>query len=72
MNSAFRRPPSRHQQLLQSLPVTIHYLERGQSDLIPAGFLEDYVALNWLTHRHEGFRLTPAGEEVCHKLQVAA
>lgn len=70
MSSAFLPPPSRHQQLLQSLPVMIHYLERGQSDLIPSGFLEDYVALNWLTHRHEGFRLTPRGEEVCYKLQM--
>jgi len=46
-------------------------LNRDRADLIAPGFVEDYLALNWLECRGDrGLRLTSSGAALC--LQIAA
>jgi hypothetical protein len=45
-------------------------LDRGRADLVAPGYLDDYVALDWLEDRGAGWQLTPSGVALC--LQISA
>jgi hypothetical protein len=40
-------------------------LDADRVDLIPRGFVDDYVALSWLENRGAGLRLTTSGAALC-------
>jgi len=41
-------------------------------DLIPYGFVDDYVALSWLEERGAGLRLTCSGAALCRYIAERA
>lgn len=59
---------SRREALRNALPESVDKLYRRRACDIPEGFIEDYVALNWLEWRGGGLRVTPTGENVCSQL----
>lgn len=54
--------------LRNALPASVDKLYRRRACDIPEGYIEDYVALNWLEWRGGGLRVTPVGENVCSQL----
>jgi len=63
-------PTLRREQLRDALPATVVMLDRDRVDLIPGGFVDDYLALSWLEDRGAGLRLTSSGAAIC--LHIAA
>jgi hypothetical protein len=63
-------PTLRREQLRDALPGTVAMLDADRVDLIPQGFVDDYVALSWLEDRGAGLRLTHSGAALC--LDIAA
>ncbi|NML16478.1 hypothetical protein [Azohydromonas caseinilytica] len=58
-------PSSRHQVLLDGLPVTAKLLHQRQASDIPEGYVEDYLALDWLEWHGGTLRLTITGQNIC-------
>lgn len=50
--------------LRNSLPASMAMLGRRRACEIPAGYIEDYVALDWLEWHGGTLRLTIVGENV--------
>ena len=62
-------PPSDRQQLLfDALLTTVDQLQRCRAAEIPEGYIEDYVALDWLKWDAGALRLTAGGDQVCKQL----
>lgn len=56
---------SRGQSLFDALPSSLDKLRRRLCSEIPSGYIEDYVALNWLEWHGGGLRVTTTGENMC-------
>ena len=66
-----RLPPvSRREQLRLELLATVDSLRRRRADLITAGFIEDYVALDWLEWNGGSLRLTVTGANMCEQMRA--
>ena len=58
-------PASRRQALLEGLPVTVQLLKQRLACDIPASYVEDYLALDWLEWHGGTLRLTVTGQNLC-------
>ena len=58
-------PASRREALRDGLPVTVGLLKQRLACDIPAGYLEDYLALDWLEWHGGSLRLTTTGHNIC-------
>jgi hypothetical protein len=69
---AIRRlpPVSRHSQLHLELLTTVDSLHRRRADLVPEGFIDDYVALHWLEWNGGALRLTVTGTNMCAQMRA--
>ncbi len=65
-------PPRRRDMLRDALPASLGRLRRRLAADIPAGFIEDYVALNWLRWNAGALQVTDEGERVCDEVVAAA
>ena len=65
MTASSLRPSSRQEALRKGLCLTADLLRRRQACDIPAGYVDDYVALDWLEWRGGTLRLTTTGENIC-------
>ena len=61
--TAFRR-----ESLRDELPQSLDMLKRCRASDIPAGYIDDYVALNWLEWCGGGLRVTILGENICRQV----
>ena len=69
MMPALSKPlPPRSQLLRDSLLATIDSLDRRRAAEIGSGFIDDYVALNWLEWNGGALRLTVTGQNVRQQL----
>jgi hypothetical protein len=59
------RPPSRQEALRNGLRLTADLLKQRQACDIPAGYVDAYVALDWLEWTGGTLRLTTTGENIC-------
>ncbi|MEP7057815.1 MAG: hypothetical protein ABI809_08600 [Caldimonas sp.] len=59
----------RREQLLMDLLDVVELLRQGRADLIPEGYVADYLALRWLESSDGRLCLTEAGREVCSRLR---
>lgn len=64
------RPALRREQLRQQLLATVDSLHRRRADLVPEGFIADYVALGWLEWNGGALRTTLTGTNVCNQLRA--
>ena len=62
--SAFLRREALRDALLNSVEL----LRKRRARDIPDGYIDDYVALNWLEWNGGGLRLTTTGDNVCQQL----
>jgi hypothetical protein len=51
--------------LRDGLPVTVGLLKQRLACDIPAAYLEDYLALDWLEWHGGSLRLTTTGHNIC-------
>lgn len=63
-------PVSRLEQLRLELPTTVDSLQRRRADLVSEGFIEDYVALDWLEWNGGALRLTVTGTNMCEQTRA--
>lgn len=63
-------PLSRREQLRLELLTTVDSLHRRRADLVSEGFIEDYVALDWLEWNGGSLRLTTTGANVCEQMRL--
>ncbi|WP_298232589.1 hypothetical protein [uncultured Azohydromonas sp.] len=63
-----KRPASRQEALRDSLPLTADLLKRRQACDIPAGYIDDYLALDWLEWMGGTLRLTTTGQNICRNV----
>ena len=61
---------TRREHLRRELLSTVDSLHRRRADLVPEGFVEDYVALHWLEWNGGALRLTVVGQCVCEQMRV--
>lgn len=61
-------PTLRREVLRDALLSTIELLRKRRASDIPEGYVDDYVALNWLEWNGGGLRLTTTGDNVCQQL----
>lgn len=54
----------RRERLRDALPATIELLTRRRAGDIPAGYIDDYVALHWLEWHGGGLRVTVTGDNI--------
>jgi hypothetical protein len=47
-------------------------IDADRADLIPPGFVDDYVALSWLEDCGVGLRLTHSGAALCMDIATRA
>lgn len=59
----------RRETLRDALPASVDMLYRRRASEIPAGYIDDYVSLNWLEWHGGGLRVTPVGENICLQLR---
>lgn len=59
---------SQQDALRDALLSSIDSLHRRRAAEIPDGFIDDYVALNWMEWHGGGLRLTTTGENICKQL----
>lgn len=59
----------RHQQLRDQLLDTVQALHQRRADLVPEGFIADYVALDWLEWNGGSLRITLTGKNICKQMQ---
>jgi hypothetical protein len=64
------QPPSnlRREALRDELLSTVDLLKRRRAADIADGYIDDYVALNWLEWHGGLLRLTATGDNVCKQL----
>jgi hypothetical protein len=65
-------PTLRREQLRDALPGAVAMINADRVDLIPHGFVDDYVALSWLEDRGAGLRLTSSGAALCMDIAARA
>jgi hypothetical protein len=61
-------PALRRDNLRDELPQSVDMLRRCRASDIPAGYIDDYVALNWLEWHGGGLRITVLGENICRQV----
>ena len=57
--------------LRNALLATVDLLRRRRASEIPDGYIDGYVALDWLEWHGGGLRLTVTGSNVCRQLTLA-
>jgi hypothetical protein len=62
-------PTSRREQLRSELLTTVDLLYQRRADLITDGFIEDYVAFDWLEWNGGALRLTAVGKNMCQQMR---
>jgi hypothetical protein len=60
----------RRLRLRSQFSETVDALKRSRADLVPDGFIAEYVALDWLEWRGGAVRLTMTGSNIFKQLQV--
>lgn len=60
--------PQRREALRDALLSTRDLLYRHRAAEIPEGYIDDYIALNWLEWHGGWLRVTPTGENICRQL----
>ena len=58
----------RRELLRDALLSSIELLRQRRASDIPEGFIDDYVALNWLEWHGGGLRITTVGENICKQI----
>ena len=68
--ASYPRPPPilRREALRDALLSTVDLLKQRRASDIAEGYIEDYVALNWLEWNGGGLRLTTVGDNLCKQL----
>lgn len=56
--------------LREALLATVDLLKQRRASEVADGYLDDYVALNWLEWHGGGLRLTTTGRNVCAQLKA--
>jgi len=56
--------------LRNALLATVDQLHRRRASEIPDGYIDGYVALNWLEWHGGGLRLTITGTNVCRQVTL--
>jgi hypothetical protein len=56
--------------LRNALLTTVDMLQRRRASEIPDGYIDGYVALNWLEWHGGGLRLTITGSNVCRQVTL--
>ena len=59
---------SKREALRDALPATVNLLKRRRAADITEGYIDEYVALNWLEWNGGDLRLTTVGDNVCKQL----
>ncbi|MDH4059680.1 MAG: hypothetical protein OEU94_02585 [Aquincola sp.] len=62
------KPVSREDALRGSLLATVDLLKKCRAAEVADGYLDDYVALQWLEWNAGALRLTVTGQNVCRQL----
>jgi hypothetical protein len=65
---AASKAPMGQEMLRDALPSTVTLLKRRKASDIAEGYIDAYVALNWLEWNGGGLRLTTTGDNVCKQL----
>lgn len=65
-------PTLRRHLLREALPGTVRLLAAKHAHAIEKGFIDDYVALDWLEWRGGTLKLTTVGENICKQLSHRA
>ena len=60
-------PVTRREQLRDQLPKIVETLRQRRADLVPEGYIADYVALDWLEWSGGTLRLTTTGSNICRQ-----
>jgi hypothetical protein len=63
-------PSARHQALRDGLLATVDLLKRRRAAEVTDGYLEGYVALQWMEWNGGSLRLTITGQNVCRQLSA--
>jgi len=58
--------------LREALPASVAMLGRRKACDIPAGYIDDYVALDWMEWHGGGLRLTIVGKNILQELAKLA
>ena len=61
---------TRREHLRRELLSTVDSLDRRRADLVPEGFIEDYVALHWLEWSGGALHLTAVGRSISEQIRV--
>jgi len=64
-------PAPRRELLRDALLSNVAMLYRRRAAEIPAGYIDDYVTLNWLEWHGGSLRLTTLGENICKQMTSA-
>ncbi len=56
--------PSRREALRENLPIIVQLLKQHLARHIPDGYVEDYLALDWLEWHGGTLRLTITGQNI--------
>ena len=62
--------PMPREVLREALPATVDMLRRHRANEIPAGYIDEFVLLDWLEWHGGGLRLTTTGENICRQMKV--
>ncbi len=65
-----RTPWRRIDSLRDGLLDSVHLLKARRAGDIPAGFIDDYVALSWLEWHGGALRLTTVGENIARQISL--
>ena len=69
MDQSSHLPPVlRREALRDALLGTVSLLKRCRAAEITEGYIDDYVALNWLEWQGGSLKLTITGENICKQL----
>jgi hypothetical protein len=63
-------PVFRRDALRDELLGTVDLLKKCRAADVKAGYIDDYVALNWLEWNGGSLRLTVTGQNVCSQLKA--
>ncbi len=64
-------PPRLSPDLLRAgLPACVELLRQRRAADIPAGYIEDYVTLDWMEWQGGSLKLTTLGQNICRQLAV--
>jgi hypothetical protein len=68
MTSQRPSPALPREALIEALLPTVEQLRRCEASAIPEGYIEGYVALDWLEWRGGALQLTVTGTNVCRQI----